>query len=199
MIFRDEVGRYKGKFYAWDVVNEVLEWNGKLRDSVWSRNFGESFIENAFRLAHAADPSAKLYINEFNIDGINLKSNGMYDLVKRLKSKGVPIHGIGLQGHIGAGNLPSDHQAVMEKFVGLGVEVALTEFEVSLKLPSNQASIQQQAKDYGDAVKYCVNVKGCVGVTIWGCSDKNSRSESMPFDKNFKPKPAVAAIEAELR
>lgn len=66
---------YKGKFYAWDVVNEAFEWDGTLRSqSIWTKKFGESFIAEAFRLAHAADPSAKLYINNFNIEPINTQS-----------------------------------------------------------------------------------------------------------------------------
>lgn len=195
------MGRYKGKFYAWDVVNEVFEWNGKLRDSVWTRLLGESFIADAFHLAHEADPTVKLYINDFGTDGEGSKIRGMYDFVKKLKSQGVPIHGVGFQTHLGVGNLPSTHQAVLQKFADLGVEVAITEMDVGQKLPATPASLQQQAKDYGDVVKHCVAVKGCVGVTLWGCTDKHSwiHSEALPWDKDYKPKPAVAAIEAALK
>ncbi|CAG2181279.1 unnamed protein product, partial [Oppiella nova] len=76
-------GHFKGKIYAWDVVNEVIDdGSGKLRDSIFSRTFNSSFIEEAFRTAHAADPNAKLYINDYNVEAVNTKSDALYALVK---------------------------------------------------------------------------------------------------------------------
>lgn len=111
------MGHYKGKLYAWDVVNEVIESNGQLRSSIWSNNFGESFIANAFKLAHAADPSVKLYINDYSIESINAKSTGLYNLVKKLRGEGVPIQGVGFQTHIQVGGVPSSFQANLKRFV----------------------------------------------------------------------------------
>lgn len=118
-ISRDIVGHYKGKVYSWDVVNEPFDDSGNFRRSIWYNNLGESYIAEAFKLAHAADPSAKLYINDYNIEAITAKSTAMYNLVKKLKSEGVPIHGIGIQGHLIVGNVPSAAkiQANLERFV----------------------------------------------------------------------------------
>lgn len=113
------MGHYKGKVYSWDVVNEPFDESGNFRKSIWYNNFGESYIADAFKLAHAADPSAKLYINDYNIEAVNAKSTAMYNLVKKLKSQGVPIHGIGIQGHLIVGNVPTAAkiQANIERYV----------------------------------------------------------------------------------
>lgn len=96
---------------------------------------------------------------------------------------------------------------LFDRFCDLGVEVAITEMDVSIKLPSNANTLQQQAKDYASVVEACETVSKCAGVTFWGFTDKHSwiptfspgNGDALPFDKNFKPKPAVAAIEAVLR
>lgn len=118
-IFRDIVAHYKGKVYSWDVINEPFDDSGNFRRSIWYNNFGESYIAEAFKLAHAADPSAKLYINDYNIESISAKSTAMYNLVKKLKNEGVPIHGVGIQGHLIVGNVPSaaQIQANIERYV----------------------------------------------------------------------------------
>lgn len=105
--FRDIVGHYKGQLYSWDVVNEVFDDSGNLRKSLWYNAFGESYIAEAFKLAHAADPIVKLYINDYNIEYNNAKSTALYNLVKKLKGQGVPIHGVGFQGHFIIGQVPS--------------------------------------------------------------------------------------------
>lgn len=106
VFFRDIVGHYKGQLYAWDVVNEAFDDSGNLRRSIWYNTFGESYIGEAFKLAHAADSSVNLYINDYNIEYNNAKSNALYNLVKKLKGQGIPIHGVGFQGHFIIGQVP---------------------------------------------------------------------------------------------
>lgn len=106
---------FKGKLYSWDVVNEPFQENGQLRQNVFLQRLGESYIAEAFKLAHAADPSVKLYINDYNIEGINAKSNAMYELVKKLKAQGVPIHGVGFQAHYIIGQVPNNIQANFQR------------------------------------------------------------------------------------
>src|SRR5688572_3230059 len=94
------VKRYKGKVYAWDVVNEAVSDSRDtfLRNSVWLKICGEEYIAKAFQWAHEADPDALLFYNDYN-EISSVKREKIYKLVKSLKDAGVPIHGVGLQGH----------------------------------------------------------------------------------------------------
>lgn len=208
LFFRNIVGHYKGKLYAWDVVNEIFNWDGTLRaDSIWTKNFGESFVADAFKIAHEVDPSVKLYINDFSSHIINAKSTGIYNLVKKLRSQGVPVHGVGFQTHTTAGDNITSFQANLERFAAIGVEVAVTEMDVRIKLPSNANLLAQQATIYGLVAKGCQNVHACAGITYWGFTDKYSwipgvspgYGDALMWDKNYKEKPALRAIEAVLK
>lgn len=194
--------------YAWDVVNEILDENGNLRnDSIWNQHFqNDSYVMEAFHLAHAVDPNAKLYINDYNTEDINIKSNALFELVKKYKRLGVPIHGVGFQTHISLGGWPRTLKQNLERFVTLGVEVAVTELDDRIHLPANEANFQQQAVDYGEVTKACAAVKECVGVTVSGFTDKHSWIPEIEpgwgaaclFDENYKAKPCVAAVEKYL-
>ena len=114
----------------WDVVNEVIsDSNGVPRDSVFLKAFGtvDAYVELAFRLAKKYAPKSKLYINDYNMEGESIvKSDATYDLVKRLLKRGVPIDGVGAQGHMLVGQVPHNITAVLKKFTDLGVDVAIT-------------------------------------------------------------------------
>ncbi|HEY0805160.1 MAG TPA: endo-1,4-beta-xylanase, partial [Pseudonocardiaceae bacterium] len=122
-----EVTHYKGQIYAWDVVNEPFNENGTFRQDAFTAGFGSgpAYIADALRTAHAADPNARLYLNDFNIEGIGTKSNAMFSLVQSLKSQGVPISGVGFESHFILGQVPSSMQANMARFAALGVDVAV--------------------------------------------------------------------------
>ena len=192
--------------YCWDVVNEVLEGDGSIRQSIWSKNFGTDFISEAFKLAHSVDPNAKLYINDYAIEGKNKKSDALYDLVRKMISDRVPIHGVGFQAHFLMGCIPSDMQDNMQRFADLGLDVAITELDIRIELPVNESELEQQAKDYEHVFMVCLAVEKCVGVTVWGFTDKHSwipsffkgYGASNLFDENYKPKPAVSAVEKIL-
>lgn len=96
-------------------MNEGLNDDGTFRENTWYQHFGESYIPEAYKLAHSIDPNVKLYINDFNIEGVNAKSNAMYNLVKNWRAEGVPIHGVGFQGHYIVGQVPSDVQANLQR------------------------------------------------------------------------------------
>ncbi|CAG2112010.1 unnamed protein product, partial [Medioppia subpectinata] len=191
---------FKGKIYAWDVVNEVIDGT-KIRDSLFSRTLGAGFIEEAFRTAHAADPNAKLYINDFGIESKNSKSDYLYKLVKEWKAKGVPVHGVGMQAHFREGSVPASLQENIKRFSDLGLDVAITELNIRYKLPGSQDKINKQTQDYAHAFQACMNVERCVGVTVWGFTDKYSNifdqgyGEQELWTKDYKPKPAVAAVD----
>ncbi|MEJ2579760.1 MAG: endo-1,4-beta-xylanase [Kineosporiaceae bacterium] len=178
---------YQGKIYAWDVVNEAFadDGRGSRRDSNLQRT-GNDWIEAAFRAAHDADPSAKLCYNDYNTDGINAKSTAVYQMVKDFRSRGVPIHCVGFQSHLGNG-MPGDYQANLQRFADLGVDVQITELDIA---GSNQAAL------YGSVTKACTAVARCTGITVWGIRDSDSwRTGENPllFDANGRKKPAYTA------
>ncbi|KAJ6597949.1 glycosyl hydrolase family 10 protein [Mycena sp. CBHHK59/15] len=197
------VNRYKGKIYAWDVVNEVFNDDGSFRASVFFRLLGESFIDIAFRAARAADPAAKLYINDFNLDGPGAKINALVALVGRLKSRGIPIDGIGSQAHLILGQV-GGVAAQLQALANTGLDVALTELDIRIPKPVTTALLAQQQTDFNTVAKACINVAKCVGITTWGVSDKNSWVDStfptfdspLLWDDNFVRKPAYTGVDS---
>ena len=197
-----EVTRYKGKLAAWDVVNEPFNEDGTYRPTIWSDNLGTDYIAKALTWARAADPTAKLYVNDYNVEGVNAKSTALYNLVKSLKERGIPIDGVGLQAHLILGQYPSSLQQNIQRFADLGVDVAITELDIRMQLPSTDAKLTQQAADYKAVVDACVAVTRCVGVTV-GASPTPTRGSrtcstdygaATPYTENFTPKPAYYAI-----
>lgn len=192
--------------YDWDVVNEVIEEDGSVRDTIFSRAFGLDYVNVAFHVAHRVDPQAKLYINDFNIEGINAKSTALYNLVQRLLAEGVPIHGVGLQGHLIVGQVPNDMVANIQRFANLNLDVAITELDIRMNLPPTEANLEQQARDYEQVFNACLAVSRCVGITIWGVTDKYSwipgvfpgQGAALLFDDDFNKKPAYYAVERVL-
>ena len=115
-----EVGRYKGRIAAWDVVNEPFNEDGTYRPTLFHTTLGQDYIAQALTGARAADPGAKLYINDYNVEGVNAKSTALYNLVKSLKERGIPIDGVGLQAHLIVGQVPSTLQQNIQRFADLG-------------------------------------------------------------------------------
>lgn len=126
------VGRYKGVIPAWDVVNEALNEDGTMRDSKWRTIIGDDYIEKAFEYAHKADPDAELYYNDFNLFKPE-KRDGAVALVKRVQSQGIPVHGIGMQGHYGVG-YPNDLKQIEDAIVAFAAlgSVMVTELDISV-------------------------------------------------------------------
>ncbi|EJD50552.1 family 10 glycosyl hydrolase [Auricularia subglabra TFB-10046 SS5] len=201
-----EVGHFKGRVYAWDVVNEAFNDDGTMRESVWFTTLGEEYIELAFRWARQADPHAKLYLNDFNFESINAKTTAAVALVRRLKAKGVPIDGIGVQAHMILGSVPTDMQQTLQRFSDLGVDVALTELDIRGDLPETPAKLAQQAKDFRTAVDACLAVRRCVGITLWQFTDAlswipstfPSQGFGTPWSERLQKKPAYSAIRNAL-
>ncbi|MGW2521759.1 endo-1,4-beta-xylanase [Streptomyces sp. NPDC001617] len=197
-----EVGRYKGKVYAWDVVNEAFNDDGSMRGSLWQTKLGTGYIASALKWAHAADPAAKLYINDYNIEGTGAKSNALYALAKQLLANGVPLNGIGFQSHFVVGGVPSSMKANLKRFSDLGLEVSVTELDIRIPLPASAAELAQQSTDYKTASENCLGVARCAGITTWGITDKYSwvpgtfsgYGAALPYDENYAAKPAYTGL-----
>jgi endo-1,4-beta-xylanase len=129
------VGRYKGQIQSWDVVNEALNEDGTMRQSLWFKIIGDDYIEKAFQYAHEADPQALLTYNDYNLEN-EAKRNGAIALVKKLQAKGIPIAMIGLQNHDNLTWPTADEEdATISAFEALGLKVAISELDINV-LPS---------------------------------------------------------------
>ncbi|WP_405093825.1 endo-1,4-beta-xylanase [Micromonospora sp. NBC_01392] len=186
------MAHYRGKLAYWDVVNEAFAENGSRRSSNL-QSTGNDWIEVAFRTARAADPSVKLCYNDYNIENWTYaKTQGVYNMIKDFKARGVPVDCVGLQTHFtGGSSLPSTFQTTLSSFAALGVDVALTEADVT------NASTSQ----YQGLTQACMNVPRCVGITTWGIRDSDSwRGNENPllFDRNSNPKAAYGAVRDAL-
>ena len=210
------VSRYKGIIYAWDVVNEAIsdKKDEYFRPSLFYQICGEDFITKAFEYAHAADPDALLFYNDYN--EINpVKREKIIRMIKGLQSKGIPIHGVGLQGHW-AVNEPSKEQLdkTLADFSALGLTMQITELDISVypkehdareKRPEDANTVFTADKEMKQAEVYkiCFELfrkykKSISSVTFWNISDRDSWLDNFPvqgrkdypllFDKDLKPK-----------
>ncbi|MDR7280640.1 endo-1,4-beta-xylanase [Catenuloplanes atrovinosus] len=199
-------GHYAGQVVAWDVVNEAFEDNGARRQSIFQQRIGDSYIEEAFKAARAADPAAKLCINDYSTDGINPKSTAIYNLVRDFKARGVPIDCVGFQAHLILGQVPSDLQANLQRFADLGVDVRITELDVRMTTPADASELATQRSDYQKVFTACANVTRCTGVTVWGITDRYSwvpdvfqgYGAALMWDENYARKPAYDGAAAGL-
>jgi endo-1,4-beta-xylanase len=206
------VSRYKGKVYAWDVVNEAIDDDDSiyLRKSEWFKICGEEYIEKAFLWAHEADPKAQLFYNDYNTES-PVKRDKVYHLLKTLLDKGIPVNGIGLQGHWNIYNPDEkDLRDAIEKYSSLGIKIQVTELDVSVYSsdesdPSdnvfNFEREKRQIEKYEMVFRVLRDYKSVItGVTFWNVSDKSSWLDNFPirgrknypllFDQNLKPKKA---------
>ena len=170
------VGRYRGRIYAWDVVNEALKdslpegagVDQSLRPNFWFRGIGAEYIELAFRWVHEADPGALLFYNEAGAEALGPRSDAVYAVVRRLLERGVPLHGVGLQMHLAA-EAPPDTASVaanMRRLAALGLDIHVTEMDVTLAGAAG-APVEQlatQAAIYRDVLRTCLSVARCTAV-----------------------------------
>ncbi|QAY65059.1 endo-1,4-beta-xylanase [Paenibacillus protaetiae] len=210
------VSRYKGRVYGWDVVNEAVEDQSgdRLRQSKWLELAGEDFIANAFRFAHEADPEAVLFYNDYNECNPE-KRDHIIRLVQSLQNQGVPIHGIGLQGHWNLhGPTIGMIREAFERYAELGLQLQITELDISvfdqadrrtgLTAPSAEM-IERQAERYEQIFGLFREFKEVLtAVTFWGAADdytwlndfpvRGRRNWPFVFDANHQPKPAFWKI-----
>ena len=210
----DVVRHYKGRIAQWDVVNEpfsqkhALYGFGKtgLDENIWFEAMGEKYIDLAFQSARRADPNAKLYLNDYGMENDGQRWDALLNLVKRLKQRGVPIDGVGFEGHIYTdGDYVKKDQLKkhMEELDKLGLLVRISEIDVT----GDNAS--EQVKQYVLALDVCLGAPNCTSYSTWGITDKygsTTRSDRYPlvygtsllWDKEMKPKPAYHELQKRL-
>jgi endo-1,4-beta-xylanase len=207
---RTVVGHFAGKVYAWDVVNEAFQTDGSMRKTIWSDTPG--YIEHALRWAHAADPKALLFYNDYSAEVVNKKSDAIFQMAQDFKVRGVPLDGIGMQMHIGLkpGSLESMATNI-KRITDLGLQVQITELDVKVPVDASGAataeSLEGQARVYGTIVGLCVKNPHCTAIQTWGLTDKYSWipgtnkgfGAALPFDKSYQAKPAYKSIVDALR
>jgi endo-1,4-beta-xylanase len=198
-----EVGHFRGEIWQWDVVNEPFNDDGTLRSTIWLNALGPDYIADALRWTHEADPHAKLFLNDYNTEGIGPKSDAMYALVKSLIAQHVPIDGVGFETHLDLQySLPPMIQENLQRFAALGLDVAITEMDVRITLPTTPDLLTAQASVYAQLMQDCIAVPRCVDFTVWEFTDKYSwipgyftgQGAADIYDENLASKPAYAAL-----
>jgi GH35 family endo-1,4-beta-xylanase len=204
---RTVAGHYRRRVHAWDVVNEAIDDSqAGLRSTVFSRGLGPDYVAEAFRLARRADPDAQLVYNDYGGEGLNRKSQAIYDLVKGLKERGAPIDGVGLQMHLAATSVPAsaDIRANIQRLADLGLQVNISEMDVRVRDVAGDAAakLARQRQVYREIVAACLSVPRCEAVTLWGFTDAHSwvdgtfgADDPLVFDEQYRAKPAFFGMQ----
>jgi endo-1,4-beta-xylanase len=191
----DTMKHFGDKVKRWDVVNETFSdsaqggfrntGKGDQKGSPFNEKIGgQEFLDTAFKAARAANPKAQLVLNDYNVESINKKSDSMYNSVKSMKERGIPIDAVGFQAHVKPGDNLDSMAANIKRFKDLGVKVQITELDVAGGTKEEKAAT---VKKVWDAAKEA----GAEGVTVWGVSDKRSwigNDPGLPFDKDMNLK-----------
>ena len=209
------MGHFKGQLVDWDVVNEAIAYSPPYgpQPSYWLTQLGSNYIDMAFQWAHQADPNAKLFYNDTGGEGLGAKSDAVYNLVKGLLSRGVPVDGVGLQMHVDLTSAPSQSDILsnMERLAALGLQVHITEMDVRLPVDANgnasAADLASQAAIYQSVMTACQAAPNCTAFLTWGFSDKYSWIPStfpgfgaaLLLDTEYQPKPAYASVATVMR
>jgi endo-1,4-beta-xylanase len=202
--FETLMRRYAGKMDRWDVVTEPLSIGGGtgLNPNYFFQLLGPDYIADAFRIAHAADPAAKLFINESLVEYQTVKRQELYDLVSGLVADGVPIDGVGLELHLLNGApQPGVIADMVQAYRALGLEVAITEMDAVLHA-DDADPLQAQADTYSQVISEALRA-GVRDISFWGFTDKYNfwgpTSGPLLFDERYEKKPAYWAVLNELQ
>ena len=201
------VTHFRGRVAAWDVVNEALNDDGTRRDCLWKRVIGDDWIAHAFRFARSADPAAKLFYNEVRADFANPKYDATVSLVRELRLAGAPVDGAGLQYHL-TDRMPTQEQVqvAIRGLADLGVEVHISELDVPVWRfgGTPERRLARQGEVYRAVAAACQAEPACVRITTWGFTDRYTwrlpwqESLPLPFDSEYRPKPAWIAVQEAL-
>jgi endo-1,4-beta-xylanase len=200
------VGHFRGRVAQWDVVNEAAVPGG-LRSSIWRDGIGPDYIDMAFRWAREADPGAKLFYNDVGGEGLSATSDSIYNLVRGLKGRGVPVDGVGFESHFDLNPPPArDIAANMRRLKAIGLEVAVTEMDVRVPLPPTAAALARQATIFQAVLATCLAAGNCRTFVAWGVTDRYTwvttyypgYGAPLLFDAAGLTKPAYDAVKRTL-
>jgi endo-1,4-beta-xylanase len=197
---------YRGQITAWDVVNEPLADDGSMRDTIWRQAMGDDYIALALRAARAADPDAKLFINEYGLEADGDRWQRLLSLIRQLQVQNVPLDGIGFQAHIYDVQDEVEEAVLfdhMRQLARLGLEVRISEIDV------HGEDSTRQAAQYTAVLRACLSADNCKSFTTWGIGDAYGSTTSIQsypreygndllWDENLQPKTAFAAISEHL-
>jgi endo-1,4-beta-xylanase len=217
-----EVTHFRGRIWQWDVANEFFtdsNPSGINPNDFWVAHLGAGVIADAFRWAHAADPRALLFYNDYNIageDGTNAKADAVLAWARGLKAQGVPIDGIGDQGHLDTQYpFPTSMTADLQRYAAAGFKVAITEADVRTFVdnatdqnPTDALARMAQPYEFSQMLTACLAVRACISFTIWGVDDRDSwipgfftdplQGYATLYDVKLLPKPAFTALQQDL-
>ena len=198
--------RYRGRIRRYDVVNEPLTIVGEaLHDNVYRRLLGDRWVSEVFRMAAAADPDAELWLNENLALSNAAKADTLYELVAEMVADGVPIDGIGFQGHFLGGAPDAGHvETTVRRFADLGLRVAITEMDIPM--PDGAEGAERQGTDFYETIAACLRVSACEEVTFWGFTDAHTwldgflqrPARPLPLDEDYREKPAYDGVRQAL-
>ncbi|NEO99263.1 MAG: endo-1,4-beta-xylanase [Symploca sp. SIO2E9] len=200
------VSHFRGKLVSWDVVNEAITPEGKMGGSLWQKVIGSEYIELAFRWAHEKDPQAGLFYNDVSGEGLGQKSDAIYNLVKDLRQRGVPLDGVGFQMHLNLKSPPKPQDVAknIERLAELGLEVHITEMDVEINtgIGTRKERLAAQASIYSQMLQVCQEAPNCKAFVLWGFTDRHTWLRQSPddpeapliFDQFYRPKPAYKAL-----
>ncbi len=217
------VGRYKGRIPSWDVINEAIADHptpdSPYRDSIWQQRLGKRFVELSLRTAAAVDPDVQLVINDYAIenptDQCRAKREALLNMLRDLKDRDVPLHAVGIQGHL-LGDQEIDKDGLsrfVEAVVGMDLEVLVTELDViDNKLPASTYDRDQiAAATANDFLRAICDVKRPGAILTWGITDRytwvpmwftrddGKPNRPLPLDVNYRPKALMQVIEEYTR
>ena len=211
------VGHFKGRVKSWDVVNEAFENNGSLRlrgiskaedGSIWAQKLGEDYIARAFKYAHETDPNALLFYNDFGQEGNAAKTKAIIEMANDLKKRGIPIHGLGLQFHIGVSQTDANLETAIQQLAQTGLLIHISELDVLVsdwqkndKLQYTETLQNKQSAKYkfiAQTYRRLVPKNQQHGITTWNVGDSDSWVTNylqytdwpLLFDKNYERKKA---------
>ena len=216
-----EVGRYRGRIWQWDVANEFFTDTNPSTinpNDFWVSHLGPGIIPQAFRWAREADPHALLFYNDYNIageDGSNAKSDAAFTWLRQMRDQGVPIDGVGDQGHLDTQyGFPTQMTQDFQRFAGLDLKIAITEADVrtfvdgpATQVPTDHLATFAQPYEFSQMLQACLAVPECISFTVWGFADADSwvpgfftgEGYATLYDVNLQPKPAFFALQQDLR